>query len=144
LEGDVDNSWNIVTKGGTPTCQNIDYVPETASVYVTVRGNQAFLPIGSVETANPGGFSNLLARFDLPSGFSTGIGEISAIPNDDVIIVAKRGELEILNKTDKTKTLAVFDMTGRKVAVITVNGGCSKILELNSGVYIVNGRKVVI
>ncbi len=81
LVGKPDKSWNIITQGGVPTANDIAYVPELATAYVTARGNKAFQPLDGPLSESVSGYTNYLARFDLPVPVQTSqvsIGEETA------------------------------------------------------------------
>ncbi|MDE6338826.1 MAG: hypothetical protein K2K97_03445 [Muribaculaceae bacterium] len=144
LIGYPDNSWNIITKGGVPTAQNIAYTPQNGAVYVTVRGNQAFLPMGGEETENPGGFTNLLARFDLPKSFTTDVSEINEVQSGDLSVEILKGGLKVTNNSEVARYLEIFDLSGRKVKEERINAKNSEFITLETGFYIANGVKILL
>ena len=144
LVGNPDKSWNIVTKGGVPTAQNIVYEPTIGAAYITVRGNQAFQPMGGELTANPGGYTNLLARFDLLEAFTTGVENVIAAESDLLTFTSAKGLLTVVNNGSHTATVNIYDVTGRTVATATVSAGESTEISLASGLYIAAGRKFIL
>ncbi|MDE7437236.1 MAG: hypothetical protein K2M93_02005 [Muribaculaceae bacterium] len=144
LVGQPDNSWNIVTKGGVPTAQNIAYTPKNGAVYVTVRGNQAFQPMGGELTENPGGYTNLLARFNLPEAFTTDVREIGEMNTSALTIELVNGGIMANNNSATSEMVTVYDLTGRKVAEKRVEAYSQEVISLASGLYIANGSKILI
>lgn len=144
LVGNPDKSWNIVTKGGVPTAQNIAYNPNAGAAYITVRGNQAFQPMGGELTANPGGYTSLLARFDLPAAFTTGVENVISAESDNLTFSPGKGLLTITNNGAATTTLNIYDVTGRIIATATVGAGESTEITLAPGLYIAAGRKFIL
>lgn len=143
LTGYPDKSWNIVTKGGVPTCQDIAYEPSIGAAYVAARGNQAFQPIGGTITENPGGYTNLLARFNLIEDSKTVVEDIISRERKFSVSMAK-GYMIVRNVTENPEVLTVYDLGGRQVVSITVNSGEERNVNLESGIYIVDGRKIML
>lgn len=77
LAADTARSWSLVSQGGVPTACGIAYVPELATAYITVRGNKAFHPYESTPSESVTGYTNYLARFDLPLPEQSAVNEIS-------------------------------------------------------------------
>lgn len=143
LVADPEASWNIVTSKGMVTCQNIAYVPEISAAYVTVRSNQAFQPLGGELSENPGGFTNLLARFNLPEDFKSGIRRVES--EDTALSISySRGNIRIFNRSGNAETVYVLDLAGRKVFTVKVRAGEERGIDLEPGIYIVNGRKIML
>ena len=104
LSADTDQAWNIVTQGGAPTAQDIAYMPDLRAAFVTVRGNKAFQPLGGELSEGVTGFTNYLARFDLPESTS-GV--------DSVVDVAP---------ADTEGEVIYFDLQGRQVKNPSASG----------------------
>lgn len=105
LKGNPDRSWNLVSQGGVPTAQDLIYVPELATAYVTVRGNKAFQPFEGPLSEAVTGYTNYLARFDLPfernsAGIPSAISEIDG----------------------EETTPVYYDLEGRKILTPTTPG----------------------
>ncbi len=144
LVGNPDKSWNIITRGGVPTCQCIVYAPEICSAFVTVRGNNAFQPMGGELTENPGGYVNLLARFDLPKSFTSGINDIETNNVSDLQVIPANGCIYVNNTSDTSLRFTMFDLTGRSVVDADIASGASETIAIASGIYIANGKKVLV
>lgn len=144
LIGYPDNSWSILTKGGVPTANNIAYEPQNGVIYVTVRGNNSFLPMGGEETENPGGYTNLLARFNLPKSFTTDISEINEVGTGDLSVELSRGGLTVTNNGGTASNLEIFDLSGRKVKDVRINANDTEFIDLQAGFYIANGVKILV
>ncbi len=144
LTGNPDKSWNIITKGGVPTCQCISYEPISGKAYVMVRGNQAFQPMGGELTENPGGYTNLLAGFNLPEYFTSGIDMISYETMDNVEFSSRKGLLEITNNSASAKFVKIYDIMGRQVKSVNLMPGHTDSINLPSGIYIAGNRKFVL
>ena len=144
LDAKMDDSWYIITSAGMVTSQCIDYVPEIGAVYTTSRSNKAFLPINGQETEAVTGFVNLLARFDMPKGFTTGINEISNEGEESISINIAKGVVIAENNSDVNTNIIIFDLTGRCIYSDALTAGERRIINLESGIYIMNGRKVML
>ena len=104
LSADTDQAWNIVTQGGAPTAQDIAYMSDLRAAFVTVRGNKAFQPLGGELSEGVTGFTNYLARFDLPESTS-GV--------DSILDVAP---------ADNEGEVIYFDLQGRQVKNPSASG----------------------
>lgn len=143
LVGNPDNSWNILTKGGVPTAIGAAYTPENGAIYAMARGNNAFQPLGGDLLANPGGYTNVLARFNLSlSGDITSVSELTK--DEGVQVLPVSGGLKIINHSGETAVAPVYDLTGRKIFDAAIKSYSEQIINLAAGIYIVKGRKVMV
>lgn len=88
LTPNLDHAWSIATQGGTPTATNIAYDKTNNTAFVSGRGNKAYslLAEPAIETINPGAWSVLLAKYDMPADLkqeTSAITDINA-ENTDV------------------------------------------------------------
>lgn len=144
LVGDPDNSWNILTKGGVPTAITATYTPENGAVYALARGNQAFQPLGGELLENPGAYTNVLARFDLPLSDDQSAVEELIQQTAQVEITPVAGGMILANNTDDTKAITVIDLTGRVLVNAEVAAGNTLSVSLSPGIYVAAGKKVMI
>lgn len=72
------------------------------------------------------------------AGKATGISSVSATS----YIRGGKGEIVILS--DTSKRLSVYNLNGQKVADVQVEAGVQQNLPLTSGLYVVDGKKIVV
>lgn len=143
LVGDPDSSWSILTKGGVPTAITAAYTQENGAVYALARGNQEFEPLGGELLENPGGYTNVLARFDLPlSEGGSSIAEITESGSIQVLPV--RGGIKIVNTSGERVVLPIYDLTGRKIHEVAVESYDEQLAHFASGIYLVSNQKILI
>lgn len=144
LEADKDHSWTLVTTTGMPSCAAMAYEPETSSLYISARSNKAMTPLGGEESAAITGYTELLIGFKLPTGFASGISAIAAEGETPLMLACSKGMIFAGNVSDKAQILTVYDLSGRCVVNKEVAPGEQLNINLESGLYIVNGRKVML
>ncbi|WP_199741376.1 hypothetical protein [Prevotella sp. OH937_COT-195] len=71
---------------------------------------------------------------------STGIGEVTEKP--DLAIIAGRGSLTFTTTTDRQ--IKVLSTDGTTVNRLSMNAGETRTITLPAGVYIVNGKKIIV
>ena len=100
--------------------------------------------MGGEETENPGGYTNLLARFNLPKSFTTDISEINEVGTGDLSVELSRGGLTVTNNGGTASNLEIFDLSGRKVKDVRINANDTEFIDLQAGFYIANGVKILV
>lgn len=141
LEADLSNAWSLVKGGGAPTCQSIAYDAPKGICYLTARGNKAFEPMGGETSAAPTGWGIYLAKFSLPQDLVSAVERI-APDQARLNIYPSSGGLRILNNGGET-SVDVYDVSGRRIVSAFAPQGSSYI-SIAPGIYIANGRKILI
>lgn len=144
LTPSVDKSYSLVTTPGMLSCNTICYVPESASLYLSARANKDMTPIGGETVSGITGYTELLMRVNMPQGFTSGVADLYTEPATELNIVIGKGQIFVQNNGEKTQLFNVYDLAGRKVASATVEAGEFYTISLESGIYIVNGKKVML
>ena len=72
--------------------------------------------------------------------FTTGIGEVTEKP--DMAIIAGTGSLTFATTTDRQ--IQVFNTDGTTVNRLSMKAGETRTITLPAGVYIVNGKKIIV
>ena len=80
----------------------------------------------------------------MPEGFTTGINEVNNEKNERISINVAKGVIIAENKSDVNINIMIFDLTGRCVCSNSIGAGEKQIINLESGIYIVNGRKIML
>lgn len=138
LTSDESTAWNIITGGGVPTGQAAVFNSDEPAAYVAARGNKAFVPMGGEESAAPEKWAIYAARFNMPDSFLSSISSVATQP--DLTVTGAHGMLTAASS--QPCTVNVFDITGRLVASLNVNGTAS--VALPAGIYIAAGHKVAV
>ncbi|MDE7380825.1 MAG: hypothetical protein K2N03_01685 [Muribaculaceae bacterium] len=141
LATDVATEWRLVTGGGVPTAQCFAYNPVEGYIYLSARGNKSFNLMGGETTSAPSGWGVLMAGFKMPENFRTGVDSIVLTEEDSTVIYSEKGKIVVEGNCNAT--LKVYDLTGRLVGMIHPYGFLNE-LSLPSGLYICNGKKVMV
>lgn len=141
LTADTAEDWFVVAGGGMPTAKGFAYEPSAARAYMAVRGNAKFTGTGSMESAVPTKWAVAAVRVDLPEAFQSGVENVAAVAAADVTVVAGAGCITV--SSADTATVAVYDLAGRTVAVLALDGD-SATVNVEAGLYIVAGKKVLV
>lgn len=135
LEAISDQTWQLVYEGGMPTTTCAAYVPENNSLYLTARGNKPFYLWGWGETANPGGYTNLLARFLLPEAMTSGVVSTDVADNG-ISITGGDGRATVTNNGTAALDVTLYTIAGTPVWKATIPPGETSGVALDSGIYI--------
>lgn len=90
-----------------------------------------------------GSGAKLMKAFNVLYGendFTTGIGEVTEKP--DMAIIAGTGSLTFATTTDRQ--IQVFNTDGTTVNRLSMKAGETRTITLPAGVYIVNGKKIIV
>lgn len=145
LEADKDHSWDLATTTGQPTCGAISFVPEKSYLYMDLRTNKPATFMGN-DTPVEGitAYTELLARFDLPKAVGSEVSELPGESDTELALMCSKGLLTASNNSEVELTLNVYDLTGRCIISRIINAGDVYAIELEHGIYIVNGKKVML
>ena len=76
------------------------------------------------------------------TGVPSGISSVSASTSSSSFVRGGKGEIVVLS--DVAKHLPIYNMNGQKVADVSVEAGIQKNIPVSSGVYVVDGKKLVV
>lgn len=93
---------------------------------------------------NPNSWYNLEADelIVYVSGSSTGISSISTSASSGSFVRGGKGEIVVLS--DVAKRLPIYNLNGQKVMDVNVEAGVQQNIPITSGLYVVDGKKVVV
>ncbi len=141
LISNPDSQW-ILAGGNMPTCQAAAYDPTDGQFFMTARSNRAFTLYGGETVANPSNtWAILMAGFQMPEAFIQLSKVDSCIDEDLFKVTPLPGRICFQYDGMESKSVNIYDILGRCVAVVKVNPGVSSI-ELPSGLYLVSGHKI--
>ena len=76
------------------------------------------------------------------AGKPTGIASPESSPSDALTVEGGHGQITL--SAQKAQTVSVFSVSGQQVAARRVAAGETVTVALPSGIYVVNGKKVVV
>ena len=139
LEANVEDAWTLASQGGVPTAITCAYDMDNEALYFTARGNKPFDCSGETIGANTT-WAVLMGKYDLPAAdFPT---MVSSVGDEISSLEAIAGKGEITFTSDAPCEVEVFDITGRRVASLHVDG--STVLSVAPGLYVTAGRKLLV
>ena len=102
------------------------------------------LPYTSLYFVSTGGYFNLppLRLAVYVTGVPSGISSVSTSASSSSFVRGGRGEIVVLS--DVAKRLAIYNMNGQKVADVSVEAGVPQNISVASGIYVVDGKKLVV
>lgn len=95
-----------------------------------------------MDIANCGYECDMNTNWYYVAGKPTGISAPDAGTSHGLVVVGGRGQITI--SAQKAQTVSVFSVSGQQVAARRVAAGETVTVDLSSGIYVVNGKKVVV
>ena len=82
------------------------------------------------------------ARVDLPGEFLTGVENVADGNSASFELTAGRGTLTL--SSSEAVSVAVYDLAGRVVAVLSAGEGSCATVNVAPGIYVAAGKKVLV
>lgn len=142
LAADTEEDWYVISGGGAPSALGMAYDPSTARAYVATRGSAVFKTSGALVSETPMKWAVAAARVDLPGEFHTGVENVADGNSASFELTAGRGTLSL--SSTEAVSVAVYDLAGRVVAVLSAGEGSSATVNVSPGIYVAAGKKVLV
>ncbi len=129
----ISREFTPAEVGSRSICSDLSFADKVTcstslpSYKLYVVDGSGYLPMGAVE------------MMVYVAGKATGV---SAVPSVSSYVRGTKGEIVILS--DKTKILPVYNLNGQKVMDVKVMAGERKGVPVASGLYVVDGKKIVV
>ncbi|MCM1153326.1 MAG: T9SS type A sorting domain-containing protein [Muribaculum sp.] len=141
LVSNPEDAVMLVSSGMMASCQASAYDMKNGRLFITARSNAAMTVLGGTVFAKPAGWGILTAAYSMPKEKEISSGVDFTKTANDLKVYGGNGTLTIENNGIAIP-VEVFDMTGRIVAAVNAEGKTE--LNLNSGIYIVAGKKTLV
>ncbi|WP_300300349.1 hypothetical protein [uncultured Muribaculum sp.] len=143
LAYNADCSFDLIT-GTTTTVYDLVYDPAEGVAYYVGRCKGTPAPKGHEAGQKAVNWKGFIGKALLPADMKASTNSIATVElTGGVDVIPGIGCVNVVNNGDDTM-VNVYDITGRRAASVNVAADTETTVELRAGVYIVNGKKLLV
>ena len=141
LAPNKDADWSLASFNGMPTGNIYAYNKEEGTLFAYTRPNKPVSAMGVEQTQTITNWTSFCGKYTLSEDLKSGVENVAAVA-DAVTVKAVAGGIEVA--APEATVVAVYDLAGRVVAVVSVSADAPATVALPAGLYFAAGAKVAV